>query len=166
MAQDRPESRSVSLLARFNESFRQQEMVFATLNLFVLAALLLLHSLFSSLLGEPSPVLLVTLGAAFLFKMLELLWLWGRSDAEPNPRGRRRLGFDFPEYRFKPFSNISHQSGRQSILYSPGLACIAGSLPIQPSRLHRCDCGCGFRDLLLGRAFCGVSSASPCQRVL
>ncbi len=65
-----------SVLARFNESFRQQEMVFATLNLFVLAALLLLHSLFSSLLGEPSPVLLVTLGAAFLFKMLELLWLW------------------------------------------------------------------------------------------
>ena len=79
MAQDRPESRTVALLARFNESFRQQEMVFATLNLFVLAALLLLHSLFSSLLGEPSPVLLVTLGAAFLFKMLELLWLWGRS---------------------------------------------------------------------------------------
>ena len=64
------------VLARFDESFRQQEMVFATLNLFVLAALLLLHSLFSSLLGQPSPALLVTLGAAFLFKMLELLWLW------------------------------------------------------------------------------------------
>jgi two-component system sensor histidine kinase HydH len=79
VAQDRPEPRTVALLARFNESFRQQEMVFATLNLFVLAALLLLHSLFSSLLGQPSPVLLVTLGAAFLFKMLELLWLWGRS---------------------------------------------------------------------------------------
>jgi signal transduction histidine kinase len=79
VAQDRPESRTVAFLARFNETFRQQEMVFATLNLFVLAALLLLHSLFSSLLGEPSPVLLVTLGAAFLFKMLELLWLWARS---------------------------------------------------------------------------------------
>ena len=77
MAQDRPESRTAPLLARFDfESFRQQEMVFATLNLFVLAALLLLHSLFSSLLGQPSPALLITLGAAFLFKMLELLWLW------------------------------------------------------------------------------------------
>jgi two-component system, NtrC family, sensor histidine kinase HydH len=77
MAQDTPESRTVPLLARFDfESFRQQEMVFATLNLFVLAGLLLLHSLFSSLLGPPSPALLVTLGAAFLFKMLELLWLW------------------------------------------------------------------------------------------
>jgi signal transduction histidine kinase len=65
------------LLARFDfASFRQQEMVFATLNLFVLAALLLLHSLFSSLLGPPSPALLITLGAAFLFKMLELFWLW------------------------------------------------------------------------------------------
>ena len=76
MAQDKPDSRTVSVLARFDESFRQQEMVFATLNLFVLAALLLLHSLFSSLLGQPSSVLLITLGAAFLFKMLELLWLW------------------------------------------------------------------------------------------
>lgn len=53
-------------------------MVFAILNLFVLAALLLLHSLFSSLLGPPSSVLLVTLGAAFLLRMLELLWLWAR----------------------------------------------------------------------------------------
>ena len=79
MAQDRPASRTVSVLARFDESFRQQAIVFATLNLFVLAALLLLHSLFSSLLGDPSPVLLITLGAAFLFKMLELLWLWARS---------------------------------------------------------------------------------------
>ena len=51
-------------------------MVFATLNLFVLAALLLLHSIFSSLLGPPSAALLVTLGAAFLFEMLELFWLW------------------------------------------------------------------------------------------
>ncbi len=65
------------MLARFDfESFRQREMVFATLNLFVLAALLLLHSLFASLLGPPSSALLVTLGAAFLFKMLELFWLW------------------------------------------------------------------------------------------
>ena len=63
MAQDTPESQTAPLLARFDfESFRQQEMVFATLNLFVLAALLLLHSLFSSLLGPPSPALLVTLG--------------------------------------------------------------------------------------------------------
>ena len=76
MEQDEPESRIVSVLARFDESFSQQAIVFATLNLFVLAALLLLHSLFSSLLGQPSPALLVTLGAAFLFKMLELLWLW------------------------------------------------------------------------------------------
>ncbi len=77
MAQNIPKSRTARLLARFDfESFRQQEMVFATLNLFVLAALLLLHSIFSSLLGPPSPALLVTLGAAFLFKMLELFWLW------------------------------------------------------------------------------------------
>ena len=77
MAQDTPESQTVPALARFDfQSFRQQEMIFATLNLFVLAALLVLHALFSSLLGEPSPALLITLGSVFLLKMLELLWLW------------------------------------------------------------------------------------------
>ena len=79
MAQDIPESRTIRVLTRFDfESFRKQEMVFATLNLFVLAALLLIHALFSSLLGEPSPALLVTLGTVFLLKMLELLWFWAR----------------------------------------------------------------------------------------
>ena len=67
-------------MTRFDfESFRQQEMVFAILNLFVLAALLLLHSLFSSLLGPPSTALMLTLGAAFLIRMLELFWLWARA---------------------------------------------------------------------------------------
>jgi two-component system sensor histidine kinase HydH len=74
---DKAESRISPVLARFDlESFRDQEIVFATLNLFVLGALLLVHALFSSLLGEPSPALLITLGSAFLLKMLELLWLW------------------------------------------------------------------------------------------
>jgi len=77
VAQETQELRTVPVLARLDlESFRQREVVFATLNLFVLAGLLLLHSLFSSLLGPPSPALLVTLGAAFLLKMLELFWLW------------------------------------------------------------------------------------------
>ena len=77
MAQDKPEPRTIPVLARLDfETFRQREMVFATLNLFVLAALLLLHTLFSSLLGQPSSALLVTLGTAFLLKMLELFWLW------------------------------------------------------------------------------------------
>lgn len=77
MAQNIIESQQIHWLARFDfESFREQQMVFATLNLFVLGALLLVHALFASLLGEPSPALLITLGTAFLLKMLELLWLW------------------------------------------------------------------------------------------
>ena len=77
MAQVIPESQSIPGLARFDfESFRHQQIVFATLNLFVLGALLLLHALFAILLGEPTPSLLITLGTAFLLRMLELLWLW------------------------------------------------------------------------------------------
>jgi signal transduction histidine kinase len=77
VAPDIPELQPPPGLTRFDfESFREQEIVFATLNLFVLAALLLLHALFASLLGDPSPALLITLGTGFLLKMLELLWLW------------------------------------------------------------------------------------------
>ncbi len=77
MAQVIPESEAIPGLARFDfESFRYQQIVFATLNLFVLGALLVLHGLFAILLGEPTPALLITLGTAFLLKMLELLWLW------------------------------------------------------------------------------------------
>jgi signal transduction histidine kinase len=77
VAQNIPKLQQVHGLARFDfESFREQQMVFTTLNLFVLGALLLVHALFSSLLGEPSPALLITLGTAFLLKMLESLWLW------------------------------------------------------------------------------------------
>ena len=78
MIPDRAELITTPVLARFDlESFRNQELVFSTLNLFVLGALLLVHALFASLLGEPSPAILITLGVAFLLKMLELLWLWG-----------------------------------------------------------------------------------------
>ncbi len=77
MTPDKPQSKEIPGLARFDfESFRDQQIAFATLNLFVLGALLVLHALFASLLGEPSPALLLTLGIAFLLKMLELLWLW------------------------------------------------------------------------------------------
>ena len=78
MIPNRAESITTPVLARFDlESFRNQEIIFATLNLFVLGALLLVHALFASLLGEPSPALLITLGTVFLLKMLKLLWLWG-----------------------------------------------------------------------------------------
>lgn len=77
MAPDTPEFQTTPGLARFDfESFREQHIVFASLNLFVLGALLLVHALFASLLGEPSLALLLTLGTAFLLKMFELLWLW------------------------------------------------------------------------------------------
>lgn len=77
MAQIIPEPQAIPALEGFDfESFRYQQIVFATLNLFVLGALLLLHGFFGILLGEPTPALLITLGTAFLLKMLELLWLW------------------------------------------------------------------------------------------
>src|SRR3974390_1888783 len=83
--------------------------------------------------------------------------------AQQKPTGRCSLGFDFSEYWSKPSLNIPHRSGRQSIFCSPRLACLAGSLPLQSSGLYRCDRGRGFRDLLLGLAFCDVSSASSSQ---
>lgn len=70
-------TRESSFLAPDFPSFRRQESTFIILNLFVLAVLLLIHTLFSSTFGTPPPVLIVVLSAGFLINVLELIWLQG-----------------------------------------------------------------------------------------
>jgi signal transduction histidine kinase len=69
--------RDLALLASDFQSFRRQESIFVTLNLFVLAALLLIHTLFSSVFGTPPPLLIVVLSIGFLINVVELIWLQG-----------------------------------------------------------------------------------------
>jgi signal transduction histidine kinase len=76
-ASRKAESASVWLASDF-ESFKQQESIFAILNLFVLATLLLVHTLFSAHWGEPSPALIAILAGAFVAQSGELVWLQGR----------------------------------------------------------------------------------------
>lgn len=66
-----------SLLASDLPSFRRQESTFILLNLFVLAALLLIHTLFASFFGSPPRVLLIVLAAGALANIVELIWLQG-----------------------------------------------------------------------------------------
>jgi signal transduction histidine kinase len=66
------------LLASDFESFKQQQTVFIVLNLFVLAALLLIHTLFSWHWGNPSVRLVAVLAVAFLAQVGELFWLIAR----------------------------------------------------------------------------------------
>lgn len=51
------------------QAFRRQQSAFSLLTLFVLAVLLLLHTLFASLLGEPSPAVVLLLGLSFSLKL-------------------------------------------------------------------------------------------------
>lgn len=76
------EPASVWLASDF-ESFKQQESILVILNLFVLATLLLVHTVFSSHWGERSPWLIAILSVAFVVQVGELIWLQGR---------KRRLG--------------------------------------------------------------------------
>lgn len=69
--------RESSLLAPDLSSFRRQETGFLLVNLFVLAALLLSHTLFSSYLGVPPAILVAVLTAGFLANVIELIWLQG-----------------------------------------------------------------------------------------
>jgi signal transduction histidine kinase len=62
------------------QAFRRQQTAFGLLTLFVLAALLLLHTLFASLLGEPSLAVVLVLGLSFSLKLFEIIWLQGRKD--------------------------------------------------------------------------------------
>lgn len=56
---------------------RRQQSAFCVLTLFVMALLLLLHTLFDSILGEPPIRLIVLLGMGFTLKAAELMWLQG-----------------------------------------------------------------------------------------
>jgi len=59
---------------------RRQQTAFCLLTLFVIAALLLLHTLFADVLGEPSKAVILLLGLGFLLKVLEAFWLQGKRD--------------------------------------------------------------------------------------
>ncbi len=65
------------------QSFRRQQAAFCVLTLFVIAVLLVLHTLFAPLLGEPSKAVIVALGISFSLKILEIIWLQGRHDGIP-----------------------------------------------------------------------------------
>src|ERR1039458_4317999 len=54
---------------------RRQQAAFCVLTLFVLALLLVLHTLFASILGEPTLWLILLLGLGFSLKVAELVWL-------------------------------------------------------------------------------------------
>ncbi|MBZ5597992.1 MAG: GHKL domain-containing protein [Acidobacteriia bacterium] len=56
-------------------SFRRQESIFIVLNLALLAVLLLLHAGFASYWGTPTRALVAVLGAGFLLKAVELIWV-------------------------------------------------------------------------------------------
>lgn len=60
------------------DALKKQQIAFAILTLFVLALLLVLHTLFASILGEPSFGVLATLSLSFLLKFGELVWLQGK----------------------------------------------------------------------------------------
>jgi signal transduction histidine kinase len=68
-----------AVLAQDVDSFRRQESIFIVLNLAVLSFLLLIHTLFAWHWGNPRPALIVVLGAGFLLKAGELIWIQARS---------------------------------------------------------------------------------------
>lgn len=71
--------RSAPSLERLEaQAFRRQQTAFSMLTLFVLSVLLLLHTLFASLLGEPSPAVVLLLGLSFSLKLMEVVWLQGK----------------------------------------------------------------------------------------
>jgi signal transduction histidine kinase len=72
------QSNSLFLATDF-ESFRQQETTFVILNLFILATLLLVHTLLASYWGFPSVSLIAILAGALFAQGAELFWLAART---------------------------------------------------------------------------------------
>src|ERR1043166_341672 len=67
-----------TVLSSDAESFKRQEALFVILNLFVLAILLLTHSVFSSYWGSPPVDLIVVLAIGFFLNVCELIWVQTR----------------------------------------------------------------------------------------
>jgi len=63
------------------EDLCRQKSVFCFITIFVVALLLLLHVLFSSVLGRPSLAVVLLLGLTLLFSVAELIWLHRRSQS-------------------------------------------------------------------------------------
>jgi signal transduction histidine kinase len=62
------------------QALRRQQIAFCVFTTLVIAALLLLHSYFSSLLGEPTEGVVLILALAFSVKIFEWIWLWRQKD--------------------------------------------------------------------------------------
>jgi signal transduction histidine kinase len=73
-------SKSPSIERIEAQALRRQQIAFCVLTNFLIAALLLLHTYFSSLLGEPSEGVIFILGLAFSVKIGEWVWLWRQKD--------------------------------------------------------------------------------------
>ena len=93
------------------QALRRQQIAFCVLTQVVIAALLLLHTFFASLLGEPSEAVVVILALAFTAKTLEAIWLWRQVDG------------------------ISEKTARiETILSIPGIFVLAGVLAVLTDR--------------------------------
>jgi signal transduction histidine kinase len=75
---------------------RRQEIAFCVLTQVVIAALLLLHTYFASLLGEPSRSVILILFVAFSAKSLETIWLWSRRDGVSEKTARIETVLSIP----------------------------------------------------------------------
>ncbi len=62
------------------QALRRQQIAFCLLTQVVIAVLLLLHTYFASLLGEPSRAVVLILALAFTAKTFEVIWLWRQVD--------------------------------------------------------------------------------------
>ena len=79
----KPVVRESLFLAPDFRSFKRQELTFVTLNLFLLAALLLTHVLFPTWFGSPPPALIAVVALAFVANAVELVWIGGRTSLSP-----------------------------------------------------------------------------------
>lgn len=108
---------SKSVLPAFDfDSFRQQESIFIILNLFILAALQLFHTLFSSYWGYPSATLIAILTGALLAQGTELFWLLARS-RPLGPRGMTLLSWYSICFNIALAGLLQNATNRQNAQY-------------------------------------------------
>lgn len=75
------------------QSFRRQQSAFCGLTMILLAALLVLHTSFATLLGEPSRSVIILLGGGFFVKAAEWYWISRQVDGISSTFARAESAF-------------------------------------------------------------------------
>ena len=130
------------------QALRRQQIAFCVLTMFLFAALLLLHTHFSYLLGEPSEGVIIILAFACSIKIIEWIWLYRQKSGITEHAARISTAISIPAMFL-----LLAAGAVIALFRDPGLLGALGNVHLSP-RLPSLALGSiSWHDLMIGTLF-------------